>query len=93
MLIFFHPHLYPPPSMGRKFKGILLTLFISPLPLRERVRVRGDVNFFHPHLYPPPSMWRKFLKNFAIPNPPLPLREKVRVRVEVKQSLSSLHQH
>jgi hypothetical protein len=34
--------------MGRKFKGILLTLFISPLPLRERVRVRGVVNFFHP---------------------------------------------
>jgi hypothetical protein len=76
--------------MGRKFKGILLTLFFSPLPLRERVRVRGDVNFFHPHLYPPPSMGRKFqgilLTLFSFS--PLPLREKVRVRVEVKQSLS-----
>jgi hypothetical protein len=46
--------------MGRKFKGILLTLFFSPFPLRERTKVRGSVNFFHPHLYPPPSMGRKF---------------------------------
>jgi len=63
MLIFFHPHLYPPPSMGRKFKGILLTLFISPLPLWERVRVRGDVNFFSPPSILP-HQWGGSLKEF-----------------------------
>jgi hypothetical protein len=67
MLIFFHPHLYPPPSMGRKFKGILLTLFISPLPLRERVRVRGDVNFFSPPPLSSPVNGEEVLEKFCYP--------------------------
>lgn len=43
-------------------KDALLHERVFPLPLRERVRVRGVVNRPHPHLYPLPSRERKFFE-------------------------------